>query len=171
MAAIWQRLIDERLHQWLFYDGSINSPADFLVFMKLPTNTVFLALHQHGRSPEHAMGVFWLNNWQVGSAELHFSIFRAYQGKTGIAAGRQALARLFAMLDPQNQPLLDIIVGKVPRSNRLAVRHAAACGFQQAGIIPSGCRLDFQGRRDDLTINFIKREEYPWAADPAQPTR
>lgn len=161
MTGLWERLVDDKILTALFYEGSARTAPTFLEVMKRPANTVFLVRdNSAGPGPAGVAMICWLNNWRHRRADIHFAIFRSHQGRQSVALGRWLLGQLFGLRDHHDQPLLDIITGFTPASNRLAVRWLTAGGRQVGGIIPDGCWLHDEQRRDNLVISYLHRYQY-----------
>ena len=166
MQRLWERMVTTGVVQWLFYDGLVRTQEAFLGLMKNPTLTVLIVALKG--APEAPIGFCWLNNWENGSAEIHFTGLRSPSAgrPADPVFGRFVLSRLFALRDSQGQPLLDVIIAQTPAWNWPALKYITRCGMQPCGEIPDGAYLAYRHRRDNLIITAIKREDCPCESTP-----
>lgn len=139
LIAIWQRIVSEEKVEQLFYAGGIDTPADFLGFIKSSQVIACLVLDLETRSP-CALG--WLTNAAGGSAFVHYCVL----GPPRRSAGQALLDYWCNFRGSNGQRLFRVLMGITPEIHTAALRVIRIMGFTSIGTIPRYCAID-RGRR------------------------
>ena len=139
LLAIWQRMIDEGKARWVFYDGSITTGDEWLLFIKSPLNYTLTVMDDNGA----IRMIAWLNCYENKSARVHYCNLGKYNRGVGKAV-REYWSNL---RDQDGNRLLKTLVGITPETNNLAVKMVKLLGFTVIGTIPHFCRMKYDGDR------------------------
>ena len=131
MASLFERMEQDRLVRWAFFDGSVINATGFIQRMKY-RNWLFLV-----KENDEVMAIFWLNHCAMRSCWLHFAGFKDSWGGWIRQAGRFVLRWLLSAPSPADgHPIFDSILGVIPRTNKMACRFASDVGMQRVGVAP-----------------------------------
>lgn len=155
VRSIYERLVQDGLVRWAYFDGSIQSSDQFLAAMKTGENRLFVVLHE-----DKPKAIFWLTHLEGRSCRLHFAIFKEAWGKLGREMGRGVLAFLTGSKDQAGNFIFDSVVGIIPRPNALAQRYASDVGMKRVGTIPLMLFDAYTGKSVDAVVfNAVRGRE------------
>lgn len=135
LIAIWQRIVAEGKVEQLFYAGGIDSPRDFLGFIKSSQINACIVLDLETREP-CALG--WLTNAAGGSAFVHYCVL----GPPRRSAGKALLDYWCNFRGPDGQRLFRVLLGITPEIHTAALRVIRIMEFTSIGTIPRYCQID-----------------------------
>jgi hypothetical protein len=133
LVAIWGRLVAEGKVEQLFYFGGINSPEEFLAYIKATNLHVCVVVEN---ATKQVRAIIWLTNISAGTAFAHYATFGGFSRGVGGAA----LDYWCGLRRPDGQPVLHVLLGITPEYHRDALRVIRIMGFTSLGTIPSYCR-------------------------------
>lgn len=99
-------------------------------------------------------GFAWFNEVSDNHCTGHFCFFKETWGKSAFRLAEAVLRYWFAMPNSVGAPLFDVIIGRTPSENRLAVRFIRKLGFVVVGEIPK------IANGEPLTVSYLERERY-----------
>ena len=129
IRALWEQMIYEGTAHVVFNE-TVKSSDDFLRLFKSPN--VFPVVAGHGAL---AMGMAWLTDVGQNYASGHFCMFNASWGALSYEVGNEIIKYWFS-LQKEGKPMLDVVIGKVPETNRKALKYIERLGFNIIGTIP-----------------------------------
>lgn len=135
LVAIWRQIASEGKVGELFYAGGIDTPADFLGFIRSPQIIACIVLDLEMRAP---CAIGWLTNASSGSAFVHYCVL----GKPRRSAGKALLDYWCTLRAPDGQRLFRVLLGITPETHAAALRVIRIMGFTTLGTIPHYCQLD-----------------------------
>lgn len=109
----------------VFYDGSVKDDKDFVRFMRRESAIPVIAFDR-----TEPVLFAWLNDLRSNYAFCHFGALHPW-GKTALDVARMILRYWGGIL-----PELKVILGLIPKENRLAIRFGKNLGFKELGTIP-----------------------------------
>lgn len=145
VAAIWEQMLADGTANVVF-GGSVKDKEQFVTMFK--NHNIFPILIGVGEVPA---GVAWLSDVGKNYAHGHFCLFGNSWGRA-LPVGKAILDYWFSM-HKDGLPVLDVIIGKVPATNKLAVAFIKKLGFEILGTIP------LIGGDMGLVISYITRQK------------
>ncbi len=142
----WARALEQGLSLRVF---GANKPFPEILGMLKSRGNLPVFLFERGR-PE-PIGWAWLNGLSQRYAFAHFLFLRESWGKHTMDMGRALVRYWFALGDP---PLLDVLIGNIPSSNKSAIGFVKRLGWSVVGEIP---HMAYDGA---MTITYCNRSEY-----------
>ena len=133
LVAIWGRLLAEGKVEQLFYFGGINTPEDFLGYVKGVNLHVCVVAENE---TNQVRGIIWLTNISGGTAFVHYAAIGPFRR----GGGRAAVDYWCSLRRQDGQPVLHVLLGITPEYHRDALRVIRIMGFASLGTIPSYCR-------------------------------
>lgn len=155
MGVIWDEMAKEGLHKMVFYSGDIKSRTAFVEAMKRKSNVVHTIWDKDTQRP---LMIAWLNGWQRNSAFAHFCILPDGWGNHSVGLGRMSLDHWFGFARDGGEPLLDVIIGKTPATNRAATIYLRRVGMTVLGEIPYMDFDEYAGRKVGCVFSYATRE-------------
>jgi hypothetical protein len=149
LVAIWRDIVAENKVEPLFYAGGIDSPADFLRFIKSPALIVCVVVDRIRR---HPVALGWLTNASGGSAFVHYCVL----GPPRRAIGKALLNYWCQFRGPDGKPLFHVLLGITPETHTMALRVIRIMGFTSIGTIPDYCECAFEGGRRGAVISYYQ---------------
>lgn len=153
LEALWFRLVDDGLLRHVFHDGSVTDAEGFIAFAG-ETGRAFYAVYADG----DPAALFWLDGRAGRSARIHFAVLRGFFGSPARIIGFYVTDWLMSVTGSDGLPLLDVLVGVTPKTNRAAVRFIRDLGFTVLGEIPHASPL-MAGRATGAVVSYITRKE------------
>lgn len=124
ILSCFERMMQDGTAVTVFYDHSVQTPQDFLFFVKNHVD-LFLYLEHLGQP----VGVAWFQKIASGVAQGHFCLFSSVWGQPEIVdIGRQVIQFAFKMYH--------LIVGFIPRWNVRAIQYMHELGAKRLAVIP-----------------------------------
>lgn len=149
LLAIWRQIVAERKVEQLFYAGGIDTPRDFLSFIKSPQIIACIVLDLDTRSP---CAIAWLTNVSGGAAFVHYCALGLFKRSTG-----KALLEYWCKFrNPDGTRLFHLLLGITPETNTAALRVLRIMGFTSIGTIPNYCHCEFEGGRRGGVISYYE---------------
>jgi hypothetical protein len=133
MAEIWASLEKEGKAERLFYDGCVQSEADFIDYLTEPD---IYAYAVYAPDWERPLAVYWLNNFLGHAALMHFAYLEA-----GLAERYTIGIDTCNFLLRGSGGQVSALIGITPKPFRHAWQFALAVGFVKLGIIPKACPI------------------------------
>ena len=140
LRDVWRRVVEEGRVETTFYAGGINTPAEFLAFLRQPHVMASLACTRADGRP---LALGWLTHAGDHSAFAHFCVIGPFRR----SAGKAMLSHWKNLIDATGAPLVDMLLGITPEINTRALRLARIMGFETVGTIPRYCRCAYAGVR------------------------
>ena len=157
MGIMFLKAQEQGLIEKTFIDGKTNSVADWMILLRNPNNLFHVVWDIEKKIP---VAVFWLNEWGANHASAHFFIYREAWGNGSKDIGRETLKYWFNMPDVnQEKSLLDVIIGRIPADNRVAIRYTKSMGFKEIGTIPHVAHNAYTGKTGGMTILYKENKE------------
>lgn len=157
MVGIYDRMKKLGLVEVVFFAGDVDTHEKFLAAMKNPNNIVNVVIKD-----KIIVALFWLTHVYYNSAFGHFCMFPEIWGRQTIKCLRNNIDYWFGF-EKDNEPILDVIIGKMPTTNRKAIKFIEKCGFTMVGDIPLIAHGGDKSKRVGDTIMYITRGERLWA--------
>lgn len=145
---VWRRIVEEGKVEATFYSGGVNTPAEFLTFLRQRHVMASLAF-EHGPDRPRALG--WLTHAGEASAFAHFCVLGGFRRSVGEAM----LSHWRGLGDATGEPLVDVLLGITPEIHAPALRVARIMGFTTIGTIPRYCRCSYAGVRCGGVLGFL----------------
>jgi hypothetical protein len=153
MADVYLGMVEHGLDRVVFVGNGVNDVDDWLKFVKLKQNVLHVIGNENG--PDM---VAWLNTFGHNFAFGHFCCFPHTWGKTSVELGRQTLQHWFGF-GTDDHPLLDVILGQLPTTNRRAVDYIQKIGMTIMGRVPN-IRYKGNDKAVGATFAYITREDF-----------
>ena len=147
IEALWEKGIAEALDTKVF--GEKKTFWEFLDMLKSNKNLSLFMFKENGKSP---LGIAWINGLTRTHAFAHFMFLKEAWGMHTMPLGRACCRYWFALGSPD--PILDILVGNIPSSNRAAIRFVQRLGWTVVGEIP---HLAYDGA---MTVTYCERDTW-----------
>lgn len=151
MRNIYDSMCENKLDKIVFSSGEINTFDKFILFMKNPANVMHTVWEE-----DRIQMLAWLNNFGQNYAFAHFCCWPETWGKTSVQLGGETLKYWFGFSKETGEPVLDVILGFMPKKNKLAVRYIQKVGLNILGEIPD---IRFGENSDGAVLSYIKRSE------------
>lgn len=155
LLGIYLKMLKHRLRDRVFIMGEAETPTKFITMMKNPRNVVNIVVDDTGE----CVGLSWLNKWGFNHAFCHHCVFPEVWGKHTAEIGNMVLKYWFGMNRDNGDPILDVILGKTPENNRLAVKFVKTMGFTILGTVPRLCLDINKNKKIGAVFSYIKRED------------
>jgi len=140
LGDVWRRVVEEGKVETTFYAGGVNTPAEFLAFLRQPHVVASLAC---ARTDGHPLALGWLTHAGDHSAFAHFCVIGPFRR----SAGEAMVSHWKDFTDATGAPLVDMLLGITPEINTGALRLARIIGFKTVGTIPRYCHCAYAGVR------------------------
>lgn len=138
---LYNRAIVDNL-EYVFGDGSIDSPETFLAAMKSGNNQLFVIDVDGNKT----VGFVWVNRFESRFARGHFCFFREFWGRVPVEAGKKFLKECVKPLD--------MIMGIVPYANWRAILFCTKIGMEVVGVLPKSCWNKRKKKSEDGVIVY-----------------
>lgn len=155
LLVIYLKLLKHRLVDKVFIMGEISTPDKFIAMIKNPRNVFNVVINEENEY----MGLMWLNRWGFNHAFVHHCFFPEAWGKHTVEIGKMVLKYWFGMKKDNGEPILDVLMGKTPENNRLAVRFIKKMGFTIIGTVPTIYFDAKLKKKIGAIFSYIRREE------------
>jgi len=156
MVEIYNRMKELGLIETVFFSQEIVDEQHFLRVMKNPSNIVNVVVED-----KKVVAIFWLNDFYINSAFGHFCCFPEIWGKKTIQCLRNQFDYWFGF-EREGEPILDVIIGKIPATNHRAIKFVEEGGMTILGTIPLIAHGSDKNKRVGDTIMYITREGRSW---------
>ena len=155
-AKIWSSLHDQKLLHRCFWDGSNQTPDEFLGFVRHPQTTVFSVENE-----VETFALVWITDWPSRyTACLHFCGLRNTWGKLSLQIGQFVHFNLFNATRADGDAYLKVAVGYLPATNVLALKYIEKLGYKKKSVIPGACHLHYQKRDVDAVVAYCTKETF-----------
>lgn len=149
LSEIFMKLQKQDKIQKTWYDGSVQTEADFRAFLQGKGNFPVFVFDDQDRP----VFLAWLNNLGPIFAQAHFC---------GIAPFRRGMAKAvleyWFSMKGNGQPFLQLLIGVTPATHTEAIRLLKIVGFTVVGTIPKLCYIR---SRDEFVPGVISYHENP----------
>jgi hypothetical protein len=152
IMSLYDRMVEDRTHEVVFYAGHITDREFFLRYMKRPGVMLFALV----MNKDH-IGFTWLDGIEDRTAYLHFCLFSEYWGDT-VEIGTYALNLLMNMQGKDGY-VFDLFKGIVPVWNAHAVDFAVKCGGKKLGVLPNAVWNAAKNKSEDAVFIYYTRSE------------
>ena len=153
VKAAYRQLIYDGTDKIVFFEGGVKDEDSFLRMIKNPNNLMVFIV----KDDKYA-GFAWINNLLDHRAFGHFAFFKSVWGQVD-DLGKEILDYWFS-IPGKNGPLLDVIVGIVPKFNTLANNYIRQIGFKTLGEIPMMMTNHYTDERISAVISYVLRIEH-----------
>lgn len=134
LTGVWQQLVESGRDKVVFYDGRIQSAAEFIAYVKDPYN--FFTFVADIDQPK-LIGFGWLNGVDDGRAYGHFCMIDNLIMEFG-----PVLINYWKSFN-----LTRVFVAIIPETYGTVGRLIEKWGFKAIGIIPEYCDMAFEEKR------------------------
>lgn len=146
LEALFDRVRAEGLYEAFFYAHQFDTASAFAEYLRAEA-WAFL-IERDG----DLVGFAYLNSFTGKAGFFHFCVFRCGWLHT-VEIAKAGLAWL------KSERPVEVLIGRTPSSNRLAVRFAKRCGFKIIGTIPKAITLSATNTADDAVISYLELED------------
>lgn len=153
LEAWWLRLVDDGLAEHVFHDASVGDEDEFIAFAGAP-GRAFYAVYSGG----DPAALFWLDGRAGRSARIHFAVLREFFGSPARVIGFYVTDWLLSVTGSDGRPLIDVLVGVTPATNRAALAFVRDLGFTVLGEVPHAAPLT-GGRSTGAVVSYLTRKE------------
>ena len=143
LRLLFEKMADDGTDQIVFYDGMIKTWVDWIEFIKMPSNMLFVVYEN-----ENPIACGWLNNFRHKIAEAHFCVFSEAWDRS-VEVGKLLIEKSMAATE------LKLLIGNVPKFNQGAVEFVKKCGGVVLGELPYGA-IDRGGNLHPMIIVYYK---------------
>jgi|SRR5579859_1393381 len=162
---MWHKLKDDGLLALYFPDDQEKSYPTFVKLMSAPVTRVILVVIKSPATKDKPNGevkdVIGFATWEplrmgpatVGHAGFIF-LHKYWQRQVSVEAGKRIMQHWFA----ETEPKLDVALGLIADTNKLANRYVQALGWTRLGDLP-GCH-HYDGKQADAVIWRMTRAEF-----------
>lgn len=154
LLGIYFKMLKHRLVNRVFIQGEADTPEKFIEVMKNSRNAVNIVVNDDGE----CLVLSWLNKWGFNNAFVHHCFFPEVWGEKSVEIGKMVLKYWFDMKKENGEPILDVIMGKTPENNRLAVKFIQRMGFTIVGTVPKICYDVKSKKKIGAIFSYIQRE-------------
>lgn len=154
MVKIYEKIVDQKLNRWVFFDGKVRSSIDWLSLCKNSGNVLQITWND-----DIPVVVSWLNSFGKNHAHAHFCCFKEIWGKHTVEFARNIIKYWFSFNDHKNEPLLDTIIGQTPENNKMASKFLYNIGMQVLGVIPNIEYDVYDNKKVGIIVSYIMRKE------------
>jgi len=152
MIDLFNQMKELGLTESLFYSGEVKTSEDFLKLIKSKHNVVNVVMDD-----DTIVFISWLNDFSRNSAFAHFCAFPEIWGNGSVEIGKSVIKYWFDF-KKNGEPLLDVIIGKVPTVNKRAINYIKRLGLTILGDIPLLAHGPDKDKKVGDTIAYIIRE-------------
>jgi hypothetical protein len=148
---VWERMVWEGREKIVFWEGSVKSATEFVLWLKLPTNHPVFLTDEAGKP----VFVAWLNRYDNGTALAHFCALGRYR----IGSIETTMRYWAGLKNGSGEPVMHTFIGMIPSFNQKAIRLVEKCGWHSRGEIPGAFLLE-SGQRDGATILYSEAKDW-----------
>ena len=152
MGYVFDKMLKYRLVRRVFPAGEVADPDKWQQMIKRQGNIVHIVTNERD-----IVAVAWLNGISHNHAFAHYCCFPEIWGKDTVTVMRQSLKYWFGF-KADAKPMLDIILGRTPASNKLAVAFLKRVGMTVLGEIPDIGIDAYTGTKTGIIFSYIKRD-------------
>jgi RimJ/RimL family protein N-acetyltransferase len=157
MGEIWSKAVCDGVIQRTFISGQVTTLGQFLMMMQNRNNLVSLVVEE----AENPAALFWLSDFGRNNASSHFFVFKEYWGKRTKEVGATILKYWFDFKRTgTDEPLIDLLIGRIPLSNQAAIMYSKRFGFKECGRIPNMVWDVINQVYHDLVILVMERKDW-----------
>lgn len=147
LCELWAQMKREGTLSSVFTLGEVYDSRSFIAYLRHPLNLPVLAVD------EAIQGVAWMNRLEDNHGFAHFWFSKEIWGPRVLEVGREILRYWFTWRNEDGTPMLDVILGKTPATNRRAIKFIQRLGFTILGEIPK----IYHGQ--DAVISYLTRDQ------------
>lgn len=151
IKRLWDKLVEDKLHTFVFYDADIINRDDFLKFMQSNNNLPVVTF-----ADDKVAGFAWLNGINTSFAFAHFAFYKSAWGKYTDEIGEELFTYWFSLKNEMGDRIFDTLLGLVPEFNERAIKFVKRVGCVEIGSIPDFVYLPYLGERKGVTILYRK---------------
>jgi hypothetical protein len=144
LLILFDKMVRDGTDNLVFYDGQIKSGLNFIEFIKLAGNMLFVVYED-----ENPIGCGWLNNFKHRTAEAHFCVFSEAWDRS-VEVGKLMIEKSMYVTN------VDMLIGNVPKFNEIAIDFVKKCGGVILGELPYGS-VDRLGKFHPMVIVYYTR--------------
>ncbi len=144
LKEIFVRMMEQGYVERVFYDGSVQSPDEFVEFFKRPDR------HLHVFMGDIPLSLFWVDQIEHKSCRLHFCGLKE-AGRDVISMGKEAINLL-------SEHFL-LIHGEILESNKSACRFVQKCGGELMGVMPNKLYNYYKDEMEDAVLFYYNKGE------------
>jgi len=156
IMGLYNQMYQEGTADRVFIDGSVLNAEGFLNMAKFGSMKLFV-IYGEDNSENSPDGVFWLNNFQAMSAQLHFCFFKKSWGRKALEHSKYCVNASVNMKNALGEPMFDLIHGSTPADNVLALRLVKLSGMTILGEMPCGVWNHKKQESVPAIISYITR--------------
>ena len=149
----WDKLVENGLHEALFYSGVVIDREGFVQYLKLPMNKVFFIFIK-----KEIAAITWLNGVKQNYALVHGTGFPVAWGKHTKPMMKEMLKAWFGIKKEDGEFLFDLLVGETPVNNPFALKFIETIGMKRVGVVPLIAHDVYKKEKIGMAISYIKRE-------------
>ncbi len=142
LAGLWAEMQMNGKIEATFWDGSIKTVQEFVAYMKSNLNFVTLVVDL---DKQKIVALFWLNNFQHGTAHAHFCFTDHY-----VPGAAEMVTTYWKSFKIDR-----VFIGITPESYTPVVKLMGKLGFQMVGTIPDYCDMVYRERREGAVIAYL----------------
>jgi len=150
IMRLWDKLVEDKTHTTVFYDGGVTSREYFLKLMQSNDNNPLVVLID-----QKIAGFAWFNSVSDNFAFGHFAFFRSAWGVTD-EVGQRIIKYWFSLTKSTGEPIFKTILGAVPEFNERAIKFVQRIGFVKLGTIPEFSYFPYFGEDKGVTLFYRK---------------
>ncbi len=139
----------------VFYDGNIQNRESFLGYMKSKSCQLHILLDE-----SCPIAIIYLDRFEGRTARIHFCCFLKIWGKKTIEAARFSLNEIlnYKYENEDDEYFFDVLIGRVPSTNKSAISFLKKVGCSFVGEIPFGYWNNKKQKSKNCFITYIDRE-------------
>jgi hypothetical protein len=142
-------ILDEEGSRDVVFGSPKYDKEGFVKMLKSPRN---LPVFIYDSEDQTALGLAWINGLARNHGFAHFAHLKiATVKRKTIQMGQAVMKYWFAL--GGDDPVIDVIVGNIPSSNKRAIRYVQRLGWTVLGEIP---QIAYDGA---MTVTYIERDQ------------
>jgi hypothetical protein len=156
MQAIFHKMKEFGLVKKVWCEGQVKTEEDFITYLQNKQNHM-VALF----GDDHAiMAINWINGITRNSAFLHFCLMPEVWGIDSFKIGNAFIRYWFDFKDKDGRPMFDVLLGKIPVTNRTAIRFMKKSGMTVMGEIPKASWDYYRNEYFGAVLAYAERESF-----------
>lgn len=151
IIKIFNWMKNDKTLQTVFYniDKEIVTDDFFVRFWKRKDIKMFVIFYE-----SKIAGLIWIDRIINSTAMIHINTFKWTWGGNNVQIYINAIGEIF------NNYNVDVLIGQMPVTNKMAIRFSKNVGFKKSGIIPKSLYVHKLDKKVDAYVSYALKETF-----------
>jgi hypothetical protein len=132
MQILFHKMKEFGLVKKVWSEGLVKNEEEFVAYFQYKQNHM-VALFNDDNA---ILAINWINGVNRNSAFLHFCLMPEVWGSDSYKIGDAFIRYWFNFKDKTDKPMFDVLLGKIPVTNKTAIRFMKKSGMKVIGEVP-----------------------------------